>query len=256
MSEATIAVVNVKNQVSPEEWQVRQDLAAAYRLVAHYGWDDMVFTHLSARVPGPQEHFLLNPYGFQFSEVTASNLVKVDLEGNIVLNNGYEVNAAGFTIHSAVHMAREDAHAVMHLHTDHGVAVATMQEGLLPITQHALFVYHDLAYHDWEGVALDLDERERVVADLGTKNAMLLRNHGTLTAGGSVASCFMRLYYLERACKIQVNAMQGTLNMPNQGAIDMMEDTFNNPNSWEGLSKVAWPSMLRLANRLDPSYAE
>jgi ribulose-5-phosphate 4-epimerase/fuculose-1-phosphate aldolase len=161
-------------------------------------------------------------------------LVKVDLEGNIVLNNGYEVNAAGFTIHSAVHMAREDAHAVMHLHTDHGVAVATMQEGLLPITQHALFVYHDLAYHDWEGVALDLDERERVVADLGTKNAMLLRNHGTLTAGGSVASCYM----------------------PNQGAIDMMEGTFNNPNSWEGLSKVAWPSMLRLANRLDPSYAE
>ena len=254
MSEAVVQNLDICSQVTAEEWAIRQDLAAAYRLVAHYGWDDMVFTHLSARVPGPDEHFLLNPFGFQFSEVTASNLVKVDTEGNIVLNNGYDVNAAGFTIHSAVHMARHDAHAVMHLHTDAGVAVSSMEEGLLPISQHALFVYHDMTYHDWEGVALDLEERERVVADLGDHNVMLLRNHGTLAAGASVAGCFMRLYYLERACKIQVGAMQGSLNMPNQGAIDMMQQTFNNPESWEGLAVMAWPSMRRLADRLDPSY--
>ena len=174
----------------------------------------------------------------------------------MVLDNGFEVNDAGFTIHSAVHMARHDAVAVMHLHTDSGVAVSAMQEGLLPITQHALFVYHDTAYHDWEGVALDLDERERVVADLGNKHLMMLRNHGTLALGGSVGSCFMRLYYMERACKIQVGAMSGTLNMPNQSAIDMMESTFNNPISWEGLSATAWPSMRRLADRLDPSYQD
>ena len=255
MSEAVIQINEVKNQVSQEEWSMRVDLAAAYRLVAHYGWDDMVFTHLSARVPGPEDHFLLNPFGYQFHEVTASNLVKIDLDGNVVLENGFSVNAAGFTIHSAVHMARHDAMAVMHLHTDGGVAVSSMKEGLLPLTQHSLFVYHDLAYHDWEGVALDLDERERVVADLGTKNLMLLRNHGTLALGSNVGSCFMRIYYLERACQIQVNAMSGTLNMPDEKAISMMEQTFNNPNAWDGLSKTAWPSMIRLADRLDPSYA-
>ena len=216
MSEAILELKEIRNRISSEEWTVRQDLAAAYRLIAHYGWDDMVFTHLSARVPGPDDHFLLNPYGYQFSEVTASNLVKVDLGGNIVLDNGFEVNAAGFTIHSAVHMARHDALAVMHVHTDAGVAVSSMREGLQPLSQHAMFVYHDLAYHDWEGVALDLDERERVVADLGTKNVMLLRNHGTLALGESVASCFLRLYYLERACKIQLGIMNGTPNMQRQ----------------------------------------
>tara|TARA_B100000902_G_scaffold389256_1_gene436127 strand:- start:198 stop:968 length:771 start_codon:yes stop_codon:yes gene_type:complete len=254
MSEAILQLNEIKNRVSTEEWAIRQDLAAAYRLIAHYGWDDMVFTHLSARVPGLNDHFLLNPYGYQFSEVTASNLVKVDLDGNIVLDNGFEVNAAGFTIHSAVHMARHDALAVMHVHTDAGVAVSSMQEGLLPLSQHAMFVYHDLAYHDWEGVALDLDERERVVADLGDKNVMLLRNHGTLALGGSIASCFLRLYYLERACKIQLGIMSGTPNMPNQQAIDMMQQTFNNKNSWEGLGRAAWPSMRRLADRLDTTY--
>tara|TARA_X000000950_G_scaffold275055_1_gene360892 strand:- start:7290 stop:8099 length:810 start_codon:yes stop_codon:yes gene_type:complete len=244
----------IREHVSDQEWAVRQDLAAAYRLVAHYGWDDMVFTHLSARVPGPDDHFLLNPFGYQFSEVTASSLVKVDLDGEIVLDNGFEVNAAGFTIHSAVHMARPDAHAVMHLHTDHGVAVASMQEGLLPLTQHALFVYHDIAYHDWEGVALDLEERERVVADLGNRHLMILRNHGTMALGDSVASAFLRLYFLERACKIQVGALQGTPNAPKQQAIDMMQSTFNNTDSWDRVSSTAWPSMRRLADRLDPGY--
>lgn len=255
MSEAISQNFNVRAQVSAEEWQVRQDLAAAYRMVAHYGWDDMVFTHLSARVPGAEEHFLLNPFGYLFSEVTASNLVKVDDTGEIVLDNGHQVNAAGFTIHSAVHMSRPDAHAVMHVHTNSGVAVASSAQGLLPLNQHAMFVYHDVAYHDWEGVALNLDERERLVADLGDHNLMILRNHGTLTLGGSIASCFLRLYYLERACTIQVQAATlGKLNMPSEQAIGMMEKTFNNPDSWEGFSATAWSAMVRQAERLDPSY--
>lgn len=257
MSDAISAISSIRSQVTEAEWQVRQDLAAAYRIIAHYGWDDMVFTHLSARVPGPDEHFLLNPFGFLFNEVTASNLVKVDLDGNIILDNGYTVNAAGFTIHSAVHMSREDAHAVMHVHTDSGVAVSSTKEGFLPLNQHAMFVYHDLAYHDWEGVALNLDERERLVADLGTRHLMMLRNHGTLTLGGSVASCFLRLYYLERACQIQVNTLAtGSPNLPNKQAINMMQNTFSNPDVWEGLALSAWPAIRRQADRLDPGYSD
>jgi len=258
MSEAVANLHDVQTMVSKEEWQVRQDLAAAYRLVDHYRWSDMVFTHLSARVPGPDEHFLLNPFGFMFDEVTASNLVKVDVEGNVVLDAGHQVNAAGFTIHSAVHMSRPEAGAVMHLHTEAGVAVSCTQQGLLPLSQHAMFVHPDISYHDWEGVALDLDERERLVADLGQHNVMILRNHGTLAVGGSVASCFMRLYYLERACQIQVKAAAaGALNMPNEGALKMMEQTFNNADAWEtALAKSAWPALRRLADRLDPGYAE
>ena len=257
MSEAVVSLDNVRAQVSEAEWQVRQDLAAAYRLVDHHRWSDMVFTHLSARVPGDEDHFLLNPFGFLFNEVTASNLVKVDADGNVVLDNGFGVNAAGFTIHSAVHGARSDAHAVMHLHTDAGVAVSSTEAGLLPLNQHAMFVYHDTCYHEWEGVALNLDERERLIADLGNHHLMILRNHGTLAAGGSVASCFMRLYYLERACQIQVKATAaGELHMPNQEAIDMMQETFSNPMAWEGLAKSAWPALRRQADRLDPSYVE
>ena len=254
MSEALEIPTDIKSQVSEEEWKTREDLAAAYRLVANYGWDDMVFTHLSARVPGPDEHFLLNPFGVLFEEVTASSLVKIDLDGTVVLDNGYQVNAAGFTIHSAIHGAREDAQAVMHLHTDAGVAVSCMKEGFLPLNQHAMFVYHDVAYHDWEGVALNLDERERLIADIQDKHLMMLRNHGTLAVGSSIASCFMRLYYLERACSIQLKAMNGNLQTPNQEAISMMKETFNNPNAWEGLAATAWPAMIRLAQRLDPNF--
>ncbi|MFL2527310.1 MAG: class II aldolase/adducin family protein [Candidatus Azotimanducaceae bacterium] len=254
MSEALEIPTDIKSQVSEEEWKTREDLAAAYRLVANYGWDDMVFTHLSARVPGPDEHFLLNPFGVLFEEVTASSLVKIDLDGTVVLDNGYQVNAAGFTIHSAIHGAREDAQAVMHLHTDAGVAVSCMKEGFLPLNQHAMFVYHDVAYHDWEGVALNLDERERLIADIQDKHLMMLRNHGTLAVGSSIASCFMRLYYLERACSIQLKAMNGNLQTPNQEAISMMKETFNNPNAWEGLAATAWPAMIRLAQRIDPNF--
>lgn len=256
MSEA-VEFKRIKDQVSADEWAVREDLAAAYRLVAHYGWDDMVFTHLSARVPGPEDHFLLNPFGFLFSEVTASNLVKIDCDGNVVLDNGYRVNTAGFTIHSAVHMSRPDAQAVMHLHTDAGVAVASMECGFMPLTQHAMFVYHDTAYHEWEGVAINLDERERLVADLGAKHLMILKNHGTLALGGSVASCFLRMYYLERACRIQVDTLSsGKPHMPTQDAISMMESSLGRPEVWEGLAKSSWPALRRQADRIDPTYKD
>jgi ribulose-5-phosphate 4-epimerase/fuculose-1-phosphate aldolase len=184
----SVEIPSLKDKVSDEEWQIRVDLAAAYRMVAHYGWDDLIFTHLSARIPGPEHHFLLNPYQLMFEEVTASSLVKVDVQGNPVDPTPFITNPAGFTIHSAVHMGREDAMAVMHLHTPAGQAVAAHSEGLLPLTQTAMLVRQDVAFHDYEGVAIDLDERERLVANLGDKGAMILRNHGTLALGKSSAN--------------------------------------------------------------------
>src|SRR5215467_6773272 len=181
MSQAKLA--SVREQVSSEEWQARVDLAAAYRLVALYGWDDLVFTHISARVPGPDHHFLINPYGKMFEEITASSLVKVDLAGQIVMESEYQFNPAGFTIHSAVHAAREDALCVMHLHTDCGIAVSAQEQGLLPISQQSLFVLSSLGYHDYEGLALNDEEKPRLVADLGKKTFLILRNHGLLTVG-------------------------------------------------------------------------
>src|SRR5476651_2863405 len=162
---------------SQEEWQLRQELAACYRLIAHYKMSDLIFTHISARIPGPEHHFLINPYGLFFEEITASSLIKIDLEGAILQETAYFINPAGFTIHSAIHAAREDAHYVMHLHTDHGVAVSAQTHGLMPISQHALIVLPRLAYHDYEGIALNLEERERIVADMGDKDLILLRNH-------------------------------------------------------------------------------
>lgn len=247
---------SIQAQVSAEEWQTRQDLACLYRLVAHYGWDDLLFTHLSARVPGPEHHFLLNPLGLLFEEVTASSLVKVDAEGNKIIDSPYDINPAGFTIHSAVHMAREDALCVMHLHTDDGVAVSSQQDGLRKITQHAMQV-GELAYHDYEGVALDLDERERIVADLGNKQFMILRNHGTLTVGGSCADAFLAMYYLERACTMQIRALSGgvAINEPPQGsaekAAQQSEALFN------GLGgTLAWPTLMRKMQRLDASFLD
>jgi ribulose-5-phosphate 4-epimerase/fuculose-1-phosphate aldolase len=247
---------DIRRQVSAEEWTVREDLAAAYRLVAHYGWDDMIFTHLSARVPGPANHFLINPYGFLFNEITASSLVKIDLDGAVVLDNGFQVNAAGFTIHSAVHMARADAHAVMHLHTDAGVAVSCMEGGLHPLNQTALVVCQDLAHHEYEGIALNLDERERLIADLGDKNAMLLWNHGTLALGSSVAECFLRMYFLERACAIQVAALGGggALHRPSQSSIAATGALSRTPDGLGPISDLAWGALRRMLDRADPSY--
>ena len=247
---------DVKSQVSPEEWQVRVDLACLYRLVASYGWDDMLFTHLSARVPGPEHHFLLNPLGMMFEEVTASSLVKVDADGNKVMDAPCDINPAGFTIHSAVHMAREDAHCVMHLHTDDGVAVSAQDAGLMPITQHAMQV-GEIAYHDYEGVALDLDERERIVHDLGDKQFMILRNHGTLTVGGNCADPFMAMYYLERACSMQIRALAGGVDLcpPPQGTPEKAAEQSTLLFDGTG-GALAWPALMRKMDRLDPSFRD
>jgi ribulose-5-phosphate 4-epimerase/fuculose-1-phosphate aldolase len=251
-----IVIPSMKEKVSEEEWQIRVDLAAAYRMVAHYGWDDLIFTHLSARVPGPEHHFLLNPYNLMFEEVTASSLVKVDINGNPVEPTPFITNPAGFTIHSAVHMARDDAHAVMHLHTPAGQAVSAHNEGLLPLTQTAMLIRNDLAFHDYEGVAVDLDERDRLVADLGTKNAMILRNHGTLSVGKNVGECFVRLYFLERACQAQVMALSAgsNLNNPPQGSPEVTAQQ-GQVGVALAANLLAWPALKRKAYRLDASFA-
>jgi ribulose-5-phosphate 4-epimerase/fuculose-1-phosphate aldolase len=241
--------------VSKEEWQIRTDLAATYRLVAHHGWADMIFTHITARVPGPEHHFLINPYGLLFDEITASSLVKIDADGKKIMESPYPVNPAGFTIHSAIHTAREDAHAVIHLHTADGVAVSCQAHGLLPISQHAMLVHHDVAYHEYEGVALDHDERPRLINDLGTKNLMVLRNHGTLTVGKTCADAFLRMYYLERACTIQVRALSGgtKLNPTIDGVTE--KTAGQGGHAFDGLvGSLAWPGLLRLLDRKDTSY--
>src|SRR5207248_2865937 len=200
---------SIREHVSDTEWQARVDLAAAYRLVALYGWDDLIFTHISARVPDTDHHFLLNPYGMMFEEVTASSLVKIDLAGNKVMDSPYFINPAGFTIHGAVHEARADALCVMHLHTRHGIAVSGQKEGLLPLSQQAMFALSSLAYHDYEGLALDEEEKPRLVSDLGDNKFMILRNHGLLTIGRTAAEAFLGMFLLERACKIQILAQAG-----------------------------------------------
>jgi ribulose-5-phosphate 4-epimerase/fuculose-1-phosphate aldolase len=249
---------SIRDQVSEAEWGLRVDLAACYRLVARQGWDDLVFTHISARVPGPEHHFLINPYGLMFHEVTASSLVKIDLDGNVVLDSGYPVNRAGFVIHSAVHQAREDAKCVLHLHTDQGMAVSAQKGGLLPITQTAATVYGDLAYHDYEGIAVDLDERERLVADLGDRHFMILRNHGTLTVGETVADAFVRMFALERACKVQVMAMAGgaELTMPSEQAIRQAGELQRTGFASGAIGDLAWPALLRTLDAEDPSYRD
>jgi ribulose-5-phosphate 4-epimerase/fuculose-1-phosphate aldolase len=252
----SVDIPSLHGKVSDEEWKLRVDLAAAYRLVAHYGWDDLIFTHLSVRLPGPEHHFLLNPYNLMFEEVTASSLVKVDLHGNPVDPTPFITNPAGFTIHSAVHLARDDAHAVIHLHTPHGQAVAAHEDGLLPLTQTAMLIRGDLAFHDYEGVATDHEERERIVADLGTKGAMLLRNHGTMTVGETVGEAFIRMYFLERACEAQIYALSAgdKVNNPPQGTPEVAAQ-----QGAAGLKVaaqfLAWPALLRKAYRLDPGFA-
>ena len=251
------SIAPVQQAASQTEAQIRADLAAAYRLVAHFGWDDLVFTHLSARIPGPEHHFLINPYGMMFDEITASSLVKVDLDGNQLTKSPYSINPAGFTIHSAIHEVREDAGCVLHLHTPDGTAVASSLEGLLPLNQTAQLVTYDLAYHDYEGIALDHDERPRLQKDLGTKNHMLLRNHGTLTVGRSVASAFERMFHLERACTMQVRTriLGPTAHPVDPAVVDKNARLLDNPERQELRSTtLVWPALLRKLDRLDPSY--
>jgi len=254
---ATSISTSLRGKVSDAEWQARVDLAALYRLVALHGWDDMIFTHISARIPGPEHHFLINPYGLFFGEMTASALVKVDLGGNVIDKTSYFINPAGFTIHSAVHAAREDAHYVMHLHTDQGVAVSTHKEGLLPLAQQALIALPQLAYHDYEGIALNLDERERLVADLGDKKLMMLRNHGTLSAGSTAAECWMGMFFLERACSQQVMALSAgrdnVMMAPDHAQAEVRSQTGGGLGMIAGL---AWPGCLRKLDRESPGYAD
>src|SRR6476619_8124615 len=198
----------LEGTVSPEAWQTRVDLAAAYRLVALFRWDDLVFTHITAKIPGT-EHFLINPYGLMFDEITASSLVKIDIAGNVLQETPFPINPAGFVIHSAVHSARHDAQCVMHTHTLNGVAVSAQKRGLLPISQFSIFVLASLGYHDYEGVALNDEEKPRLVADLGTNTFLILRNHGLLTVGPTVADAFLSMFLLERACRIQILAQSG-----------------------------------------------
>src|SRR3954453_2426088 len=253
----SVEIPSLEGKVSDDEWAIRVDLAAAYRMIAHYGWDDLIFTHLSARVPGPEHHFLLNPYNLIFEEVTASSLVKVDMSGNPVEPTPFVTNAAGFTIHSALHMAREDAQAVIHLHTPNGQAVSAHNEGLLPLTQTAMLVRGEIAYHDYEGVAVDLDERERIIADLGDKNAMILRNHGTLALGDNVGEAFIRIYFLERACEAQVKALAAgarNLSNPPQGPPELTAEQ-GKIGLKLAANMLAWPALLRKVYRLDPGFA-
>lgn len=247
----------LRKQVTEQEWQARIDLAAAYRLVAHYGWDDLVFTHISVRVPGPEHHFLINPYGMMFDEITASSLVKVNLEGTIVCDSPYMINPAGFTIHGAVHAARDDAFCVMHLHTDCGIAVSAQKEGLLPVSQQSLFPLASLAYHDYEGLALNEEEKPRLVQDLGDKRYMILRNHGLLTVGETAAEAFLSMYILERACRIQILAQScGTeLLLVSKPIIDGVAAQLNVVTVGKG-AQLAWPGLLRKLDRVDPSYRE
>ena len=253
---ADLAPPSPRDRCSDQEWQTRVDLAACYRLIAHFGWDDLVFTHVSARVPGPEHNFLINPYGFMFDEITASSLVKIDLDGKVVEPTPSPVNAAGFTIHSAIHAAREDAHCVLHLHTIAGVGVSAQAAGLLPLNQTAMIVAHDLAYHDYEGIALDLSERPRLVADLGTKSAMMLRNHGTLTVGKTVASAFLTMYFLERACAMQVATLAGggALHLPG----DDVREVVKRQSSFgrDVAAGLAWTPLIRMLDKKDPSFRD
>ena len=249
-------MASVRDQVSNEEWAVREDLAACYRQVARLGWHDLIFTHISARVPGPDHHFLINPFGLLFDEITASSLLKVDLEGNVILDTGHPFNLAGFVIHSAVHAAREDALCVMHLHTLDGTAVATHPDGLLPLNQTALLVREDVAYHDFEGVAVDTDERQRLVQDIGDHHMMLLRNHGTLAVGSTVGEAFTRMYYLERACSMQVRTLMSS-QQTYPVAPEIIEKT---AGQGQGLQLVGdpllWPAMRRQLDRDEPDYKD
>jgi ribulose-5-phosphate 4-epimerase/fuculose-1-phosphate aldolase len=247
----------IRDQVTEAEWQARVDLAAAYRLVAHYGWDDLIFTHISARVPGGDHHFLLNPYGMMFEEVTASSLVKIDLQGGKVMESPYFINPAGFTIHSAVHEAREDALCVMHLHTRNGIAVSAQKGGLLPLSQQAMFALGSLAYHDYEGLALDETEKPRLVDDFGNKKFLILRNHGLLTVGRTVAEAFLGVFLLERACEIQILAQSGgsELSPIPKEIIGRVASQMDAVTVGMGAT-LTWPGLLRKLDRIDQSFRE
>jgi len=246
----------VRSLVSPEEWAVRVDLAACYRLIAHHGWDDLIFTHVSARVPGTHD-FLINPYGLMFEEVTASSLVRVDLHGTKTLDSPHAINPAGYTIHSAIHEARDDAGCVLHVHTTEGIAVSCQKAGVLPISQQASIVIHSLAYHDYEGIALNPDEKQRLKQNLGRAHYLMLRNHGLLTVGRTVADAFMSMFTFQRTCEVQVLAQAGGAELlPVTDAVMATVPGYLRGVTRGQGSALAWPALLRKMERLDPSFRD
>lgn len=252
----TLSIPSIRHRVSAEEWQTRVDLAACYRLVAHFGWSDLVFTHITARVPGVKDQFLINPYGLMFDEVTASSLVKIGVAGDKLDDSPFPVNPAGFVIHSAVHSARHDAQCVLHVHSLNGVAVSAQREGVQPLSQQSMFVLASLGYHDYEGVALNEEEKPRLVADLGSKTFLMLRNHGLLTVGPSIADAFLAMYIFEAACSIQVRAQSGGAGLtliPSQMIAGAQAQAAAATHSLGG--KLVWPGLRRMLDRLDSSYA-
>jgi ribulose-5-phosphate 4-epimerase/fuculose-1-phosphate aldolase len=255
MPSTALNIPNRRDQVSADEWRVRVDLAAAYRLVALFGWDDLVFTHISARVPGGEGQFLINPYGLMFEEITASSLVKVDHAGTKLDDSPFDVNPAGFVIHSAVHGARDDAHCVLHVHTPNGIAVSAQKGGVLPLSQQSIFVLSSLGYHDYEGVALRDDEKPRLVRDLGRNNFLMLRNHGLLTVGSGVADAFLSMYLFETVCMIQVRAMAGGGELIHVAPEIIATAREQAAQVTRGLGAgLAWPGLLRRLDRKLPGY--
>lgn len=255
-----------RDTCSSEEWRLREELAACYRLIAHFRMSDLIFTHISVRLPGPEHHFLINPYGLMFDEITASSLVKIDLAGNPVEPTRYKVNPAGFVIHSAIHAARGDAQCVLHTHTRAGCAVAAQADGLLPLNQMSMEFYGRLGYHDYEGIALSFDEQQRLVRDLDDHLGMILRSHGLLTVGESVKQAFLRMYYLEKACDIQIAAQAGgnALVIPPDEVCRRTERQFNEPqrplaegelSDPDGID-LAWEALLRMLDRTQPDYRD
>ena len=257
MSVIKMPVPSLRDQVSDEEWEQRVNLAACYRLIAHFGWDDLIYTHISLRVWDNENHFLFNPYGMMFEEITASSLIKVDLSGGVIMQSPYGFNPAGFIIHGAILEARADVDCVLHLHTDQGMAVSAQKQGLLPIVQTSALLQGDISYHDYEGPATDADERARLVRDLGDKNLLILRNHGTLAIGKEVVDAFLRIHRLERACKVQVLAMGGA------GDVILPDDRVLERTGKQGRGEtqgdhtdLLWQALLRMLDRRDHSFRD
>tara|TARA_R110000787_G_scaffold35147_11_gene90582 strand:+ start:740 stop:1525 length:786 start_codon:yes stop_codon:yes gene_type:complete len=252
----SIEIPSVRDKVSAEEWEARVNLACAYRLVDHFGWTHLTANHISLRVPGDEEHFLLNPYGLFYDEVTASSLVKIDLDGNKIMESEFGINQAGYVIHSAIHAARKDVTCALHTHTEAGMAVSAQKDGLLPLSMSAIRFHDRIAYHDYEGVTLDVEERDSIVADLGDKYAMILRNHGLLTLGRNLGEAFYLMYNLEKACRSQLSAMAGgrELEIPPENVLQKSAEQSWRPNNSNTDQHPAWPALMRKMDRIDPSY--
>ena len=255
---SNVKIPSLRSKVSDSEWQARADLAACYRLIALFGMNDLIYNHATARVPDEEGHFLINAYGYAYEEVTASSLVKIDFDGNIVHDSGtgYGINQAGFVIHSAIHRGRSDVGCVIHTHSPAGMAISALECGLLPLTQNAMF-FGRIGYHDYEGPAIDLDEQKRLVKDLGGAAALILRNHGLLTAGKTVCDAFVTMHWLEKACQAQVMAMscQSPLNRVGEDVVKLTNDRYA-PGQRRKITELEWPAMLRMLDRRDPSFRD